>query len=122
MGYARDGDDACVAILRLRGGRLLGRDYRFLEHIEDEPDADVLSAYLGSTYLAAAERAEELLVPFDFEDRELVEQALGNPHFLMPPRGPRREIVDLAEQNSRPLPEECTPACMEADARSGSPL
>ncbi len=122
VGYARDGDDACVAILRLRGGRLLGRDYRFLEHIEDEPDADVLSAYLGSTYLAAAERAEELLVPFDFEDRELVEQALGNSHILIPQRGPRRELIDLAEQNARHLLEEFKLAGMEADERAADPV
>ena len=39
VGYARDGEDACVTILRIRGGKLLGREHRFLEHIEDEPDA-----------------------------------------------------------------------------------
>ena len=122
VGYARDGDDACVAILRLRTGRLLGREYRFLEHIEDEPDAEVLSAYLGSTYLAATERAEELLVPFDFEDRELVEQALGNTHILIPQRGPRRELIDLAEQNARHLLEEFKLAGMEADERAADPV
>ena len=31
VGYARDGEDACVTILRIRGGKLLGRDHRFLE-------------------------------------------------------------------------------------------
>ena len=122
VGYARDGDDACVAILRLRTGRLLGREYRFLEHIEDEPDADVLSAYLGSTYLAAAERADELLVPFDFEDRELVEQTLGNTRILIPQRGPRRELIDLAEQNARHLLEEFKLAGMEADERAADPV
>ena len=122
VGYARDGDDACVAILRLRAGRLLGREYRFLEHIEDEPDADVLSAYLGSTYLAATDRAEELLVPFDFEDRELVEQTLGNTHILIPQRGPRRELIDLAEQNARHLLEEFKLAGMEADERAADPV
>ena len=53
VGYARDGDDACVAILRIRGGKLLARDHRLLENIEDEPDADVLRRISARTYVGA---------------------------------------------------------------------
>src|SRR6185503_10018724 len=59
LGYARDGDDACVALLRIRGGRLLARDHRFLENLESEPDPQVLSAYLAGSYLAAPEKGAE---------------------------------------------------------------
>src|SRR5215216_2672174 len=45
IGYARDGDDACVAILRIRKGKLLARDHRFVENIDGEDDAAVPSAY-----------------------------------------------------------------------------
>ena len=48
IGYARDGDDACVAILRIRGGKLLARDHRFLENIDGEDDAAVLVGLSGS--------------------------------------------------------------------------
>src|SRR5205085_10419480 len=36
LGFARDGDDACVAWLRIRGGRLLAREHRFLENLDAE--------------------------------------------------------------------------------------
>ncbi len=49
IGYARDGDDACVTILRVRGGKLLARDQRYLENLEGEEDAAILSAYLART-------------------------------------------------------------------------
>src|SRR5688572_3452480 len=47
VGYARDGDDACVAVMRIRNGKLLARNHHFLENIEGEPDPAILSAYLA---------------------------------------------------------------------------
>src|SRR3954451_12780169 len=66
VGYARDGDDACVTVMRIRGGKLLAREHRFMENIDGDDDGDVLAAFLSRTYLASEERATELLVPFDF--------------------------------------------------------
>jgi excinuclease ABC subunit C len=122
VGYARDGDDACVAILRIRGGKLLGRDYRFLEHIDEETDPNVLGAYLVASYLNASERGEELLIPFDFEDRPLFEAAVQGTRVLLPQRGPKRELIDLAEQNARHLLEEFKLAGLEEDERAADPV
>ncbi|MFI5231533.1 MAG: excinuclease ABC subunit UvrC [Gemmatimonadales bacterium] len=123
VGFARDGEDACVTILRIRGGKLLGREHRFLEHIEDEPDPQVLGAFLVASYLSSAEKGEELLIPFDFEDRPLLEEALGKQtHVRIPERGSKRELIDLAEQNARHLLEEFKLAGLEADERAADPV
>jgi excinuclease ABC subunit C len=122
VGYARDGDDACVAILRIRGGKLLAREHRFLEHIEHEPDPEILRAFLLSSYLSETARAPELLLPFDFEDRSVVEAALTGVSIRIPVRGPRRELLDLAEQNARHLLEEFKLAGLEADERAADPV
>ncbi len=122
VGYARDGDDACVAVLRIRRGKLLARDHRFLENIEGEGDAAVLSAYLARTYVTSDERAAELLVPFDFEDREAIERSMTGTRVVAPQRGPRRELVDLAQQNARHLLEELKLATLESEERATSPV
>lgn len=122
VGYARDGEDACVTILRIRGGKLLGREHRFLEHIEDEPDPDVLGAFLVASYLSSSEHGDELLIPFDFEDRPLLQEALGRTHLRIPERGSKRELIDLAEQNARHLLEEFKLAGLEADERAADPV
>jgi excinuclease ABC subunit C len=122
VGYARDGEDACVTILRIRGGKLLGREHRFLENIENEPDPEVLGAFLVASYLNSPERGDELLIPFDFEDRPLVEEALGKTQLRIPERGSRRELIDLAEQNARHLLEEFKLAGLEADERAADPV
>ena len=122
VGYARDGDDACVTMLRIREGKLLAREHRFLENIEGEPDPAVLSAYLAASYPAMQERARELLLPFDFEDRELLEQSVPDVKMSVPQRGPRRELVDLAEQNARHLLEELKLSSLESEERAGEPV
>src|SRR5437764_7712080 len=38
VGYARDGDDAVIALLRIRGGKLLAHDHQFVENVDGEPD------------------------------------------------------------------------------------
>ncbi|MBI2796359.1 MAG: excinuclease ABC subunit UvrC [Gemmatimonadetes bacterium] len=122
VGYARDGDDACIAILRVRGGKLLAREHRLLEHAEGESDGDVLAAYLARTWPVATERAAELLVPFDFDDRPLFEESVPGVRVLVPQRGPKREVVQLAEQNARHLLEEFKLAAFEADERAADPV
>jgi excinuclease ABC subunit C len=123
VGYARDGDDAAATLLRIRNGKLVAREHRFLEGVEGEPDGQVLSTYLVSAYLKAPARARELLLPFDFEDRPLFEEALqGSARVLVPQRGPKRELLDLAEQNARHLLEEFKLAEQETDERAADPV
>jgi excinuclease ABC subunit C len=122
IGYARDGDDACVTILRIRSGKLLSREQRFLENLEGEDDAYVLSVFLAGSYLGMQERARQLLLPFDFPDRELLEQSLPDVRIVIPQRGPRRDLIALAEQNARHLLEELKLSSLEAEERAGDPV
>lgn len=122
IGYARDGDDACVTVLRVRGGKLLSREQRFLTNIDGEDDTDVLTIFLAGSYVGMQEKARQLLLPFDFPDRELIEQTLPDSKILIPQRGPRRDLIALAEQNARHLLEELKLSSMEADERAGDPV
>ncbi|HEY0242684.1 MAG TPA: excinuclease ABC subunit UvrC [Gemmatimonadaceae bacterium] len=122
VGYARDGDDACVTLLRVRSGKLLAREHRFIENIEDEKDTEILGVFLAGTYVPMQERARDLLVPFDFEDREPLEQSLGGTRVHVPQRGPRRELVELAQQNARHLMEELRLASGDAGTRASDPV
>ena len=122
IGYARDGDDACVTVLRIRGGKLLSREQRFLTNIDGEDDTDVLTVFLAGSYVGMQEKARQVLLPFDFPDRELIEQALPESRIQIPQRGPRRDLIALAEQNARHLLEELKLSSMEAEERAGDPV
>jgi excinuclease ABC subunit C len=122
IGYARDGDDACVTVLRIRSGKLLSREQRFLENIDGEEDADVMTIFMAGSYVGMQDKARQVLLPFDFPDRELIEQSLPDSKILIPQRGPRRDLIALAEQNARHLLEELKLSSMEADERAGDPV
>jgi excinuclease ABC subunit C len=122
IGYARDGDDACVALMRIRGGRLLAREHQLLGNLSEENDGAVLSAYLAGAYMQIEDRAKELYAPFDFDDRELIEQSLEKTSVVIPQRGPKRELIDLAEQNARHLLEEALLEGDETQERAGDPV
>jgi excinuclease ABC subunit C len=122
IGYARDGDDACVTVLRIRSGKLLSREQRFLENIDCEEDADVLTIFMAGSYVGMQDKARQVLLPFDFPDRELIEQSLPDSRILIPQRGPRRDLIALAEQNARHLLEELKLSSLEADERAGDPV
>ena len=121
-GYARDGDDACVVLMRIRAGKLLAREHQFVENIEGEEDAAILEAFLVRSYLPLEDRARELFVPFDFEGRALVEESLATTTIHAPQRGPKRELVGLAEQNARHLLEEARLAGDETQERAADPV
>lgn len=122
VGYARDGDDACVAILVIRDGKLLAREHRLLEHVEDASDDDVLGTFMVSAYLPRDDRATEVFVPFPFADQALLEQVAAGTHIRVPQRGQRRELLDVADQNARHLLEEFKLEGLEADERAADPV
>jgi excinuclease ABC subunit C len=122
IGYARDGDDACVALMRIRGGRLLAREHQLIGNVAEEQDGAVLSAYLAGSYLELEDRAKELYAPFDFEDREVIQESLGKTDLVIPQRGPKRELIDLAEQNARHLLEESLLEGDETEERAADPV
>jgi excinuclease ABC subunit C len=122
LGYARDGELAVVTMLHIRAGKLLAREHQFVENIEDEGDDAVLAAYLARTYIPLAEHARELLIPFDVADRELIAETLPRTEIWMPQRGPRRQLIELADQNARHLLEEQKTSTFEAEERAVDPV
>jgi excinuclease ABC subunit C len=68
------------------------------------------------------EKSRQLLLPFDFQDRELIEQTLPDTRIQIPQRGPRRDLIALAEQNARHLLEELKLSSFEAEERAGDPV
>jgi excinuclease ABC subunit C len=122
VGYARDGDDAAIALMRIRGGKLLAREHHFLANLDEEPDPAVLEAYLVGSYLPLEDRAAEVFVPFEPNERDLVETSLERTKVHTPQRGPRRELVDLATQNARHLLEEMRLTGEDTEERAGDPI
>lgn len=122
IGFARDGDDACGVILRVREGRVVAREHRFLEHAEGESEAAVLSAFLVRYYLPLEQRARRVLLPFAPEDFEALRALSPDVDWLTPQRGANARVVALAEQNARHLLDSLMIESFDIEERAADPV
>jgi excinuclease ABC subunit C len=116
VGVARDGDYASAVLLRIRQGKLLGRELHHFTNLSEEDESAVAAAvavqfYLGRGELGLRDLPREILVPSDFEDRTtlqtlLEEEAGHRVRIAVPQRGEKRRLVELAAQNARHVLEE----------------
>ena len=122
VGFARDGDDAAVTLFRVRDGRVVARDHRFLENVEGESDELILSAWLVQDYRLAAGRAKRVVLPFAPEDLAELSQLIPEAEFQVPQRGAAGRWRDLADQNARHLLESLRIESFETDERAEDPV
>jgi len=122
IGYARDGDDAVAVVFRVRQGRVVGREHRFLQNVEGESDEDVLSAFLVRWYLPADDKAKRVVLPFAPADAEAVGALLPGQQLAVPRRGVAARWLDLAEQNARHLLESLRLETFETNERAEDPV
>ncbi|MFL5476939.1 MAG: excinuclease ABC subunit UvrC [Gemmatimonadales bacterium] len=122
VGYARDGDDAVGVLIRVRGGRVVGREHRFLENVEEEQDSAVLSAFLVRYYVPAEDRVRRLVVPFAPDEWETVRELLPNTDWSIPQRGTAQRWLSLADQNAMHLLESLRIESFETEERAEDPV
>jgi len=122
IGFARDGDDACGVILRVRGGRLVAREHRFLENVEHETEGSVLAAFLVRFYLPLEQRAARVLLPFPPEDLDSLRELAPDGDWLVPQRGTNVKLAELADQNARHLLDSLKIESFDIDERAADPV
>jgi excinuclease ABC subunit C len=105
IGLARDGDLACGVVIRVREGRVIGRQVHYLGNVTDETEEALLGALVKGFYVRQEDAPGELLVPGTFDDVGLVEEYLaarreGPFSVRLPVRGAKRDLVVAAERNA----------------------
>jgi excinuclease ABC subunit C len=122
VGYARDGDDAVGVLIRVRRGRVVVREHRFLEGVEEEGDSAVLSAFLVRYYIPAEGRARRLVIPFPPDEWDTLRELVPQTEWLVPQRGTAQRWLELADQNARHLLESLRIESFETDERAEDPV
>ena len=104
IGFHREGMALEVVVLSVRQGKMIGsRAFSFAR--QEFPDAEVLSSFLGLHYDLSPLPPDEVLLPFAIADAELKSEWLGERRgkkvqILVPARGPRHDLVELARKNA----------------------
>jgi excinuclease ABC subunit C len=105
LGLFRHGDVVEVIVLFMRQGKLIDRR-AFQLRDQEVPDADVLRDFVRRYYDLGSFVPDEVLLPFEIEDRELLAEWLGDKvkhrvHVLVPQRGAKVKLIDLADKNAQ---------------------
>jgi len=122
IGYARDGDDAVGVLVRVRDGRVVGREHRFFEGVEGEGDDAILAAYLVQYYGIAEGRVRRLVVPFAPADWDALREVFPDSEWLVPQRGTAGRWMELAQSNARHLLESLRLESFETEERAEDPV
>jgi excinuclease ABC subunit C len=122
IGIARDGDDACGVVLRVRDGKLIAREHWFLENAEHETEAAVLIAFLVRCYLPLDGRARSVLLPFPPEDLASLAALVPDVDWRTPQRGAKAQLAELADQNARHLLDSLKIESFDIDERAADPV
>ena len=107
FGVARSGDRTQVCMIRVRRGRIVGREVFPVVRLFWET-GDILSSVLKQYYDGQAEIPPEIVVPLMPEDGEVVEEWLSEKRerriaLLSPVRGRAKDIVGMASRNAEHL-------------------
>lgn len=122
IGFARDRDDAVGVILRVRKGKVVAFENRFLTNLAEELDEAVLSAFLVRYYVTAVTRGRRAVLPFAPSELDKIRDLLPETRWLIPQRGVNYRLVELADQNARHLLESLKIESLEADERVEDPV
>ena len=122
IGYARDGDDAVGVLFRVRDGRVVHREHRFLENVTEESDDAILEAFVVRYYVPAEGKVPRVVLPFLPAELPQIEALLPGSALSVPQRGTAWRWLDLAERNARHLLESLRLESFESEQRAEDPV
>jgi len=101
----QDKGQSCVQVFFFRAGQNFGNRSYFPRHEKEETKEDILSAFLAQFY-ANKQVPKEIVVNHSVTGKGIIEEALKlkaghKVSILQPSRGPRREVVVMAEKNAK---------------------
>lgn len=110
LGFSRDAGQTCVQIYLIRRGKLMGRETFSLDNSADETAAALTDAVLDQYYTGDVFVPREIVAAAvdDVEGHERRLSAKKGQHvsLVVPQRGLKKKLLDMAEDNARVLLEQ----------------
>jgi excinuclease ABC subunit C len=113
ISFAAEDDDACAVILKVRDGRLVGKQHYYLSGALQTPTEEILTSIIERHYTATDAVPEEVFLPVDLgEDHELIQRFLtdrrgeGRVQLVVPKIGDKQKLVAMAQTNAKFLLDE----------------
>ena len=105
IGCTRHETDACIAVLQIREGKLLGKEHFFVKTPEEETDETMMAAFLSQYYLNTSFFPDHVALPCLPPDMGALQIYLDGKRgrsvtFAVPQRGDKAALMRMATQNA----------------------
>ncbi len=105
IGMAREENDVLMQLFFVREGKIIGREHFYMKQTEDAGNEEIFQSFVSQFYAGTPMIPKEILVPYDFEERELLERWLsgkrgGKVRILIPLKGQKEKLLELANENA----------------------
>lgn len=105
IAMARSDKEAVIQVFFVREGRLIGRDHFHVGGVEDESPADILQSFVKQFYAGTPFIPRELMLEYEMTDAALISRWLSERRgskvsLLIPQRGSKERLVELAHKNA----------------------
>ncbi|HOL16776.1 MAG TPA: excinuclease ABC subunit UvrC [Bacillota bacterium] len=104
LALVREGKEAAVHLFVIREGKLLNQEHFRLAGAAGESDDDALAAFIKSYYSRGGRPPKEIILSHPASEKELLQQWLKRTagyrvNIIVPTRGDRKKLLDLAIRN-----------------------
>lgn len=105
-GYAEKGGLACIQMLMVRSGRLIGSQSFIVCSQDARSPADLISVFLKQHYSSPITIPQTIVLPMRIEDQEVIAEWLsdkrcGKVTIVFPVKGKLKELLEIAQQNAQ---------------------
>ncbi|MDD5486664.1 MAG: excinuclease ABC subunit UvrC [Dehalococcoidales bacterium] len=106
IAFYRDENETFVQVYFVRSGKITGREGYFLKHTRYETDELVMTSFVKQFYDSAMSIPPVIHLQHPINDRSVIKNWLktktGHPVTInVPLKGPKRELIDMVEENAR---------------------
>ncbi|RPH99202.1 MAG: excinuclease ABC subunit C [Calditrichaeota bacterium] len=107
ISLATEDEFACCVVFKVRQGRIIGKDFFILEHVEGEEIRTVLRVFLQQFYFDSQDIPPEILVPIalaeelDTFEAWLAQKREKKVRIVLPQRGEKARLLEMCKKNAR---------------------
>lgn len=121
IGYYREENVAVCLILKMLSGAVINTETYPMANVEHNEDPQILAAFLKLRYADQDELTQEVLLPFEPAEYDLLNEWLGN-RLLLPQRGDKSKLLAMAKRNAFRVVEDQKLAHMRKANRTVFPI
>ena len=111
VAVAKDEDDACAVLFKVRESKILGRIHYYMAQVEWKSEPEIIETFLNQYYFKSDEIPQEIFLQTEISEASTIEEWLGGRlgkkvTITVPKLGEKKKLIGLVEKNARFLLEE----------------